>query len=275
MKRYDGKVALITGAASGIGFATAKAFAQQGAHVILSDYAEGPLNEACAKLASEGLSVEAAQLDVTDADAAKALATAINAKHGAIHILVNNAGIGFTGTFEEHDPAIWRRIFEVNLFGVMNCLHAFLPAMRAAGDKRHIVNIASGAAVSPVPNMTAYASSKAAVRNLSEVYAMELQGSNVQVHIVYPGIINTPIANPHMFGPSASEAQKARLVNFYRTKGVLPETVAAAIVKGVDRGTQHIFTGPLALSGAIMGRISPRLGRFFSIKSAREIGFIE
>lgn len=269
------KKVLITGGASGIGLAAAEAFARRGAQPLLVDNNEQSLNEARNRIESLGAHCFNYQCDVGDWHAMEALAEKIHRLHGPLDIQINNAGIAFLGGVMEHSREHWQRIMQVNLMGVVHGVTAFLPAMREASGPRHIVNIASVAALAPAPNMSAYAASKAAVRNFGEVLSMELAGSNILVQNVYPGIINTPIVSgATSIGTNISKAQLDRLQNYYRTKGSHPEVVAEAIVRGVLSGKPHIYVGRMAGMAHWLGRLSPRALRTAIINASRKNGYM-
>ncbi len=269
------KNVLITGAGGGIGLATAEAFARRGARLFITDINAELLAGAQERIESLGVPCHANVCNVADAEAVSALARQVEADHGALHVLVNNAGIAFLGGFMEHGLEHWSRILQVNVMGVVHGIRAFLPAMRAAGDARHVVNIASTAAVAPAPNMSAYAASKGAVKMLGEVLAMELEGSNIVVHGVYPGLINTAIVSgAQSVGSNITPVQLATLQQYYVSKGCDPSVVAEDIVRGVLKGKPHIFTGPLARLGGWMARLSPWALRRLTIVDARKIGYL-
>jgi NAD(P)-dependent dehydrogenase (short-subunit alcohol dehydrogenase family) len=269
------KQVLITGAASGIGLATAEAFARRGARLILTDLNADHLAAAQRKIQALGAQCHTAQCDAGNWQLMQALAADIQSTHGAPDVLINNAGIAFLGGVMEHSLEHWQKIFQVNVMGVVHGVWAFLPAMRAAGGPRHIVNIASAAAVAPAPNMSAYAASKAAVRNFGEVLAMELDGSNILVQSVYPGFINTAIVSGvKSVGANISQRQLDRLQRHYQIKGCNPSVVAEDIVRGVLSGKAHVFTGPMAKLAHWLGRLSPRWLRAIVIRSSRQNGYL-
>ena len=270
-----GKWVLVTGGASGIGLATAEAFAQRGANVVLTDVNAAALDTAQAGLCKYPVDCRALRCDVASAEAVFALAARLENEIGPLDVLVNNAGVAFLGGFLETPLEQSQRILQVNVMGVMHMIHAFLPAMLTAPGPRQIVNVASAAAYLPAPNMAAYAASKGAVRQLSEVLAMELAGSNVSVQVIYPGIINTPIiGGVQSRGGNISDRQLETLKNYYATKGCNPEVVGEDIVKSVMAGTQHVYSGPMARLGNIVARLSSGLARAISLKAARSNGYL-
>ena len=274
MKTLQGKRVLITGAASGIGLECARAFARRGANLVISDINATALAGLRREVTGLGVACLAQPCDVTSGESVAALAAAVHAE-GPLDVLVNNAGIAYLGCFEEMQIGWWRRTFDVNVLGVVHCTQAFLPAMRAAGGERKIVNVASLAGVAPAPNMSAYAASKHAVIGLSEVLALELHDSNVSVLVVCPGIINTNIINATgMIAPGITAAQLQKLQHYYVEHGCLPDVVAEGIVHSVLADDQYLFVGPAARMGAVAARLSRRLTRWLTLRGARDNGYL-
>ena len=273
IENLSDKIVFITGAASGIGAAIARAFAGQGCEVVLADLAEDGLAETAAAIAQLGAQAHTVILDVSDEQQFQRVAEEIRRTIGVPHILVNNAGIGVHGSFLNTPMDAVRRVFDVNLYGVINGCHAFLPMMLEAGDARHLVNIASLASISPMPNMSAYAASKYAVDGLTEVVAMELLDTNVGVTCVHPGVINTPIAQGASYNSDAGAEQEKRLGDYYQEHGSDPQVDANGIVNAVQKGCAHLYIGAKAPETAIFKRISPALTRKLSMSTARKIGY--
>lgn len=269
-------IVFVTGAASGIGRSTVLALAAAGAQVIAADRRCAGLKALASDAASQGARIDTVVLDVTNAEAVAACAARLDDEGRTPDILVNNAGIGWMGGVFETPPEVWRRVLEVNLYGVLNGCQAFGPRMVAAGGRRLIVNVASLASIMPAANMAAYAASKSAVEGLSTVLGMELAETGVGVMCVHPGIINTPIvSDPNTVGASISPEQLQRLQAYYQTKGCHPDVVAKAIVKGVRRGASKVFTGPQAPSTAILKRLLPhRLLSALGRSASRQAGFL-
>jgi len=263
----------ITGAASGIGAATAIAFARQGCEVFLADLSLEALAGTQRAIVAERGSCHSFALDVTDSVGVEELAEQVRSDFGAPHIVVNNAGIAAHGSFLNTPTDVARRVIEVNLFGVYSGCRAFLPMMLDSGESCHLVNVASLASIAPMPNMSAYAASKYAVDGLTEVLALELAGSNVDVTCVHPGVINTPIANGKSFNGEQGELQTRRLGEHYRAHGSKPEEVAAGIVRAVREGREHLWVGSQAGITEKLKRLSPRLLRRLSLRKAQEIGY--
>lgn len=190
MKPLKDKTAIITGAAYGIGFASARRLAQEGASVIIADI-KGH-DEAARKLTAEGLTARAVTADVTDDDSVAALVADVVAQAGRIDILVNNAAISAElkpAPFEDSSAEDWRRIYDVNVIGVFRMCRAVSPHMRAVGGR--IVNIASGTAFKGSPGMLHYIASKGAILSMTRSLATEFAADNVLVNCVSPGFTLT------------------------------------------------------------------------------------
>ena len=185
--QLEGKAAVVTGGAKGIGFAVAETLGARGAAVVIADLAGA--GEAAARLAAAGVRAVGIAVDVASERDTAAMASAARDEFGGIDILVNNAGIYSSLTpqpFEEIDPAEWRRVMEVNTLGIFLAVRAVLPSMKARGGGR-IINISSGVAFKGNPYMAHYVASKGAVVSLTRALASELGGCNVLVNSVAPG----------------------------------------------------------------------------------------
>lgn len=273
---FSGKTVFITGAASGIGYETCIAFAKAGADIVATDIDESALLELCHVIRTLGRDCVHFVLDVSDAVAFEAVASELKRIERVPHIVVNNAGIGYLGSFMEHDANTWRRIFDINLMGVVNGCRAFLPVLKASSDVRYLINIASLASLAPVPNMCAYAASKYAVHGLNEVLAMELADTNIKVLSVHPGIVSTAIVrSPNSIAASISESQLQKLQRYYREQGCHPSVVAEDIVAAVKAEKTQLFTGALARSTAWLKRFfSAARFRQLLLKNARNVGYL-
>ncbi|MFC5610204.1 SDR family NAD(P)-dependent oxidoreductase [Variovorax soli] len=234
IKNLHGKRVLVTGAGSGIGRATALAFAREGAQMVLSDLDEASLHSVRDAIVSAGGRCSTHSVDVRDEAAMQRLAEAVHQDGGAIDVLVYNAGIGYLGAFLDSPVDSWDRTLHTNVMGVVHGLRSFLPAMHEAGGFRWVVNVASLAGFAPAPNMSAYAASKSAVIGLSESVSLELRlcESQVGMTVVCPGIIDTAITrNTRNVAPGIGAQQLARLQAFYAAKGAPAEVVADAITR--------------------------------------------
>ncbi len=192
MGRLEGKVAVVTGAAMGNGWGISKVFGREGAHVAMLDVAE-KVFEAAGKFEGQGYSVSGHKADVTDLDGVRKVVDEVAAKHGTIHILVNNAGIARLVPFLEMTDEVRDLHFNVNIKGAWNCTKAVLPYM-VEKNYGKIVNISSvtGALVADVGE-TAYAITKAALWGFTKALAMEVVGNNINVNAICPGMIDTPM----------------------------------------------------------------------------------
>ena len=190
----EGRLALVTGAGSGIGRAIAVAYAREGARVVLTDLTEDRCADALAQVRAVGADDRAwaFALDVTDADACRALAESVGRDVGPVDVLVNSAGILVReGIDSPRAHAVARQVMDVNLFGTFNAIHAWLPALRAT--KGCIVNIASGAAFTAQAGCVGYSASKGAVKMLTQSMAADLAADGIRVNAVAPGVIDTPM----------------------------------------------------------------------------------
>jgi NAD(P)-dependent dehydrogenase (short-subunit alcohol dehydrogenase family) len=262
---------LITGAGSGIGRSCASAFARRGAQLIISDINAGALEQTRQEVLALGASCIAHVCNVADEASVQALAAAV----GMVDVLVNNAGIGYLGSFLDTPLPAWQRVMDVNVMGMVHMCRAFLPAMQASGRQAAIVNVASTAGFAPAPTMAAYAASKHAVVGLSEVLAMELAGTPVTVTIVAPGIIATNIVNVRANVSTAiPDAQLHKLQAYYDANGAEPALVAEDIVRAVQRGQAVLETGPYARLACGVMRLSRRLARRLTLASASKFGYL-
>jgi 3-oxoacyl-[acyl-carrier protein] reductase len=192
-RNLEGRVAVVTGAAEGIGFAIARRLARAGAQVALADINIAAAEQASRDLRHEGLTTISVQVDVSDEASVTGMVEAVSSQLGTIGILVNNAGIaGPAAEVQEYDIAAWDRVYAINIRGVFLCCRAVLPGMLAAGKGR-IVNIASISGKEGNPRMSAYSSSKAAVIGFTKSLGKELATKNILVNAISPAVIQTRI----------------------------------------------------------------------------------
>ncbi|MEU6215893.1 SDR family NAD(P)-dependent oxidoreductase [Streptomyces sp. NPDC047022] len=217
MRLSAGQVAVVTGAASGIGFAMARRFAAEGLRVVLADVEEGALEKAAAQLREAGAVVHARVVDVGDRAAVVALADDVYERFGAVHVLCNNAGVGSgaEGRMWEHDPNDWAWAFAVNVWGVFHGVQAFLPRMIARGEPGHVVNTSSGdGGIAPLPTASVYAVTKAAVVTMTEsLYAhLKAEHARVGASVLFPGphMLRTGLWESHRNRPARYAKQKPR-----------------------------------------------------------------
>ncbi len=223
MKDFQGKVAVVTGAASGIGRALAGKSAQEGMKVVLADVEERTLKQAEEELQASGAQVLAVRTDVSQADEVEALAKITFETYGAVHLLFNNAGVGAGTTVWESSLADWQWVLGVNLWGVIHGMHFFVPRMLAQESEGHIVNTASSAGLVASSGLGMYKVSKHGVVTLSETLALELaaRGARLKASVLCPEWVNTRIMDAERNRPQA-------LANSPQEQRTSPETAAMA-----------------------------------------------
>ncbi|WP_406094691.1 SDR family oxidoreductase [Streptomyces sp. NBC_01013] len=260
-ERFGGQLVLVTGAAGGIGRATAFAFAEAGARVVAVDRdAEGAARTAELARLIGAPAAWAETVDVSDEQAMEKLADKVAAEYGIVDVLVNNAGIGLSGSFLETTTEDWKSVLDVNLWGVIHGCRLFGKQMADRGQGGHIVNTASAAAYQPSRALPAYSTSKAAVLMLSECLRAELAEKSIGVSAVCPGIVNTNItATAHFAGTDAAEERRLRkrTSRIYGIRNYPPEKVAEAILAAVVRNRAVVPVTPESHAVRFLSRISP------------------
>ncbi|MFJ2877531.1 SDR family oxidoreductase [Streptomyces sp. NPDC087272] len=259
--RFGGRLVLVTGAAGGIGRATAFAFAEAGARVVAVDRdAEGATRTAEMARLIGAPAAWGEAVDVSDEQAMEKLAEKVAAEYGIVDVLVNNAGIGLSGSFLDTTSEDWKNVLDVNLWGVIHGCRIFGRQMAERGQGGHIVNTASAAAYQPSRALPAYSTSKAAVLMLSECLRAELAERSIGVSAICPGIINTNItATTHFAGADAAEEKRLRkrTSRLYGLRNYPPERVADAILKAVVRNQAVVPVTPEARGARVLSRFSP------------------
>ncbi len=254
----QGKLALVTGAASGIGRATACALARGGADLIVCDVNEAGLEETAALVRGTGRQVLARRVDVSQRDQMRTFAEEVHRTHAAVDILVNNAGVAVGGGLLDTPLEDWDWIVPINVWGVIYGCHFFVPAMVARRQGGHVVNVASAAGFVATASLVAYATTKFAVVGLSEGLRDELVPHRIGVTAVCPGIINTPITgSARMRGPTATPAGRAALVATYERRNYGPERVGAAIVTAIGKNRAVAPVSPEAWAMYYLKRLAP------------------
>ncbi|MGH3942927.1 MAG: SDR family NAD(P)-dependent oxidoreductase [Pseudonocardiaceae bacterium] len=265
------KVAVVTGAASGIGQALAVALAARGAIVTLADLDQPGAERIAKELASRYPDHTAAVgVDVQDATAVTGLIQSVKDRHGRIDLLFNNAGIAVGGVAEEHTLAHWNRAIDVNLRGVVHGVHAAYPIMLEQGFG-HIVNTASLAGLVPTPFKLAYTTTKYAVVGLSLALRSEAQVHGVRVSVVCPGYVDTPLLNNVNPGlPQMTYAPDAR-EHAIRQQGRLypPDQLAHDVLRGIDRNQAVIVAPTTARFAWRLARYAPSLALRIAIRISR------
>ena len=253
--RLDGRTAVITGAAGGIGRAIAVSLARRGCNLALADIDEAGL-AGTAELA-RGVNVSRHLVDVADRAAVAEFPDIVAAEHQGVDVLVNNAGVAVGGTFEQVCEEDFEWLFEINFWGVVRMTRAFLPLLRASNDAR-VVNISSLYGIVAPPEQAAYAASKFAVRGFSEALRHELEGSGVGVTVVHPGGVNTSIAERARIPAGVTEEEIARRRERYRKLLRMPPEVAGeTIVRGIERRQPRILVGSDAKVVSLIERMLP------------------
>lgn len=263
MNTLSDKVAVVTGALGGIGRATAVALADAGAHLALVDRSVDGAEDLVDRLHQMGRKVSLHALDVRDRDALNALPDAVVAEHGAVHVLVNNAGVTATHPFLEQSEEDFDWVLDVNLHAVVRGTRAFLPHFVAQGEG-HVVNISSVFGIVGVPSQVAYSTSKFAVRGFTEALAEELRGTGVGTTVVHPGGIRTGIvANSR----ADDVEEKARLEKFFEKKTRPPEDVGDAIVAAVLSNKERVLVTPEAYVLDALKRLLPTWGNRLGVRA--------
>ncbi|GEC07529.1 short chain dehydrogenase [Streptomyces spinoverrucosus] len=259
--RFGGQLVLVTGAGSGIGRATAFAFAEAGARVIAVDRdAEGASRTAEMSRLIGAPEAWAEMVDVSDEQAMEKLAEKVATEYGVVDVLVNNAGIGLSGRFLDTTPEDWRKVLDVNLWGVIHGCRLFGRQMAERGQGGHIVNTTSAAAYQPSRALPAYSTSKAAVLMLSECLRAELAGQGIGVTAICPGFVNTNITSTARFaGVDAAEEKRRqqRSARLYGLRNYPPEKVADAILRAVVRNEAVVPVTPEARGAYLLSRFMP------------------
>jgi NAD(P)-dependent dehydrogenase (short-subunit alcohol dehydrogenase family) len=259
MVNFEGKVAVITGAASGIGRALARALANRGARLVLADIEKTPLEALRHALGAAGTGALSVVTDVAQAAQVEKLAAMTEAEMGGVDLLFNNAGVSLVGPLWTHSLEDWQWVLGVNLWGVVHGIRAFVPRMLRRGAPAHIVNTASMAGFLSQPQMGIYNVSKHAVVTLTETLHHDLrrEGAPIAVSLLCPGFVNTRIMdsarnrpeNLHAPGnrPPLSlqeEARRAATRAELQSAGLPPEKVAEMAIEAVEQERFYVFPHP-------------------------------
>jgi NAD(P)-dependent dehydrogenase (short-subunit alcohol dehydrogenase family) len=249
MTDFSGKTAFVTGAANGIGLGICRALARSGVNLVLADIERSALDAARRELEAFNVRTRAIEVDVSDAAAFERAADEAEGEFGNIHFLFNNAGITLRPTpLWEITPQQWEWIFGVNIFGVINGIHALVPRMKAHGEAGHVVNTASigGLQVNPKLRNGSYAMTKYAVVAASEALALDLEGSNLGVSVLCPALVATTLyasaaRRPERLG-GPFERPGADIGKAWQAAGLAPDDVGKRVLDAVTKGEFFIFT---------------------------------
>lgn len=243
MKDFAGKIAVITGAGSGIGRALAMCLAERGCVLALADVNQDGVQQTHAQLTATGAKCSIHHVDVTDREAVAKLADTVVSQHGAVHLLVNNAGVTVVDRAESvsYDDFEW--VMNTNFWGVVYGTKSFLPYLRLV-DEAHIVNISSLFGLMSMPLQSTYNASKFAVRGFTEALKMELAGSSIAVSCVHPGGVKTDIARNSRIRDSAISVSREKLIAEFDKRAITtPQKAAAKIVRGIEKNKRRIVIG--------------------------------
>ena len=265
---FQDKVVIVTGAASGIGRAVCEQMAEKGARLVMADINEGLLKEAAASISKGGRHARPVVLDVRDFNAVKKMVDDTAAEHGRLDYMFNNAGVAVMGEARYFEYDDWKRVIDINLYGVVNGVAAAYPLMVKQGFG-HIVNTASLAGIIPTPVEASYVASKYAVVGLSNSLRIEGEALGVKVSVVCPGLIDTPI----------QDTAKLIRVNKQKLMAIAPKSMPAdecarEVLAGVEKNKALILITGLTKISWILQRLSPGLIRWFwksNLKKFREL----
>jgi NAD(P)-dependent dehydrogenase (short-subunit alcohol dehydrogenase family) len=255
MKELRDKVAVVTGAASGIGRALARAFAGEGMKVVLADVEAGPLEEAAHEIAKSGTATRAVRTDVSKAEQVAALAEAAQRAFGGVHVVCNNAGVSVSGLSWTHTIADWEWVLGVNLWGVIHGVRTFTPILLAQNEPGHVVNTASIAGMLSGPGMAVYDVTKHGVVTLSEslYHELRLLGAPISVSVLCPAWVNTRILDSARNRPTAlaetapalpGREELEEMARGLLATGLAPERVAALVVEAVRADRFYVLPHP-------------------------------
>lgn len=273
MKRFDGRVAAITGAGSGIGRALAEDLARRGAHLALSDIDEVALAETVARCEGGGVKVTSSLVDVANREAVYAWADRVVADHGKVNLIFNNAGVALAATIEAMSYEDFEWLMGINFWGVVHGTKAFLPHLKAAGEG-HVVNMSSVFGLISIPSQSAYNAAKFGVRGFTDALRMELEVARcgVSATTIHPGGIRTNIARSARIDDSvasmAGDPEAARR-DFDKVARTSPEKAARQILAAVEHDRRRALIGPDATLIDLVSRLPAGLYQRALIFGAR------
>lgn len=270
MRLAAGQVAVVTGAARGIGRALCAALAGRGCDLALVDRDEAGLAETRALVESAGRRASTHLADVGRRAEVETLPEAVLESHGRLDLLVNNAGVSLAGPLERLSPDDLEWIVGANLWGVVYGCRFFLPHLRRAREA-HIVNMLSSFALIGFPTKSAYCATKFGARGFSEALRVELHGSAVGLTCVYPGPADTGLVREGRAWDDAKQKVEAR---FLRDRGIPLERIAARTLQGIERNAARVFIGPETYAVDLMTRVCPVLAGRLLARFQGRFGFV-
>ncbi|QQD17363.1 SDR family oxidoreductase [Spongiibacter nanhainus] len=241
MKSANARVAVITGAAGGLGSALTRELAKRGWNLALVDIDSEKLAELVGTLASSNNYITAHVADLRNSDQIAALTQEVKGKHGSVHCLINNAGITLQKSIESHSIEDWRRVFDLNFWATVSLCQVFLPILKEH-SRANIVNISSMAACYGMPSQSSYSSSKAAVQAFSESLRVELSSYGIGVTCILPGAINTDMIKATL-SESDDIAQAKKNLALAQRFGIPPEKAAKCIIDAFERNRRQKYVG--------------------------------
>ncbi|MFC9659285.1 SDR family oxidoreductase [Nocardia sp. NPDC127606] len=244
MTKFDGKTCLITGAASGLGRATAFAAAAKGASLVLTDITADALATTAEELRATGATVHLAHAaDVSDHSAVVGLAAHTFEAVSHVDIVMNVAGIATWGTVDKLTPQQWRRTVDINLMGPIHIIEEFVRPMISAGRGGHLVNVSSAAGIFGLPWHAPYSATKFGLRGVSEVLRFDLRRHKIGVSLVCPGAMATPMVDSvDIAGVDRDNAALNKAIGLFMRHAVTPEQAATSVIKGVERNRYWVYT---------------------------------
>ena len=285
MRNITGKVAFITGGASGMGLAMARSFAAAGMKVAIADVEQVALDRVKAEFDASNAEVITLQVDVTDRAAMEAAADATEAAFDKVHVLVNNAGVAVGGSLDQMSYEDWDWVMGVNLDGVVNGLQAFVQRIKAHGEGGHVVNTASLAGHFAIPGLGIYTATKYAVVGISETLRADLKQHDIGVSVLCPGVVNTNIFDSGRNRPShlqgetdtakmvlsedvAGPEQEQRIAEMM-TKALDPAVVGDMVLHSIQEDEFYIFSHP-EVEPMVSGRAAEVTDAFARWRKYRE-----
>jgi NAD(P)-dependent dehydrogenase (short-subunit alcohol dehydrogenase family) len=254
MRQLDGKVAVITGGAGGIGTALAEAFGSEGMKLVLADVERNALDQAVQRLTTKGLDVVGIRCDVAKFDQVETLAQGALERFGKVHVVCNNAGVSITGPIFEMSLDDWRWVYDVNVWGVIHGIKAFVPILMRQGEEAHVINVASLASFNGTGDHAPYCSSKAAVLSLSQALYSEMRAFNAEigVSVVCPGMVDTAINKSWRNRPKDDTPWSDReykdeafmqASDKFQGVGVPPQDIARVTLEALKAKRFYVFNG--------------------------------